>query len=236
MITIIHPSRSRPDQSLATCKKWLQRAGVTEIELIVSLDIDEPYRIQYERHRGLHAVDSPIVKGGIIFNNNRSAIDAINNAAARSRGDILIVVSDDTDCPENWGRHIEGLTYGMKDWIMKTQDGIQPWIITMPIMDREYYNRFGYIYHPDYIHMWCDTELTCVSELTGRKIVSSLIFKHNHYSIEKGRKLPDVVSQKANISFNSGRDLFITRKEKYFDLPVDKIVQSLPYNYYTSLK
>lgn len=235
MISLLHPSRSRPDQSFATCKKWLQRSGVNEIELIVSLDFDEPYRLQYERHRSLHTVYSPIVKGGIIFNNNRSAIDAINNAAVRSRGDILIVVSDDTDCPEQWALNLLDEVNGKKDWILKTQDGIQPWIITMPVMDREYYNRFGYIYHPDYIHTWCDTELTCVAELTGRKIESSLIFKHNHYSIEKG-KLPDVISQKANISFNSGRNLFISRKEKYFDLPVDQIMKTLPYNYYTSLK
>lgn len=147
---------------------------------------------------------------------NRSAVDAINNAAKIAKGDILIVLSDDFDCPDNWGAQIIEATQGKTDWILKTPDGIQDWIITMPIMDRAYYNRFGYVYYPEYLHMFCDTELSCVADLTARKIEANIPFQHNHYSTGRGQK--DEVSIKADKTWDQGEKLFIERYKKNFGL------------------
>lgn len=152
-----------------------------------------------------------------IVNKNRSAIDAINNAAKIVDGDIIMVVSDDTDCFINWDVQLVGILYDKTDFILKTQDGIQPWIITMPIMDRAYYNRFGYIYYPGYKHLFCDTELTCVADITGRKLTSNLLFPHNHYSI--GKSVKDEISVRADATNAEGEKLFIERYKRNFDLP-----------------
>lgn len=205
MISILHPSRSRPEKAFKTARKWLDNAGC-DIEYILSLDSDEKYMADYVR----------MFNNRQTINPNRSAIDAINNAAKVATGNILIVLSDDFDCCPLWGKQILDATQGKSDWILKTLDGIQKWIITMPIMDRAYYNRFGYIYFPDYLHMFCDTELSCVADLTGRKIEANIQFVHNHYSV--GKAIKDAVSEKADRTWAQGEKLFLERYKKNFGL------------------
>ena len=201
MISILHPSRSRPERAAATARKWLDNAGC-DVEYILSIDIDDPKRDQYPNTA--------------LISDNRSAIDAINHAAEKATGNILMVLSDDFDCPPLWGKQILDVTKGKTDWILKTPDGIQDWIITMPIMDRAYYERFQYIYYPAYLHMFCDTELSCVADLTGRLLHADIRFTHNHYSTGKGQK--DEISDRADKTWTQGEKLFLTRFRQNFDL------------------
>lgn len=208
VISLIHPSRSRAKKSFTTLMKWILSAE-DKFEIILSLDSDDSEK---ELYRALYMNTDAI----IIENTNKSAVDAINNGAKKASGDIFIVVSDDTDCTVGWDSQIKKSVAGKSDWIAKTPDGIQSWIITMPLLDRAYYNRFGYIYHPDYAHMFCDTELTCVADLTGRKITLDIPFTHNHYST--GRSQKDEVSIKADKTWDQGQALFIERAKRNFDL------------------
>lgn len=212
MISLIHPSRCRAYQAKQAAENWISRAGCS-IQYILSLDSDEPQKMSY--------IGNDL---NFIVNSNRSAVDAINNAAKESTGDILVVMSDDFDCPQDWGKQIISLTTGKTDWIAKTPDGIQRWMITLPIMDRHYYNRFGYVYYPEYRHLFCDTELTCVADLLQRKIELPINFVHNHYSVSKSKK--DEISVRADATQEQGEKLFIERAKKNFDLvnPPGKIV------------
>lgn len=199
MISLIHPSRSRIKKSKETTYDWRRAASSVQFELIVSVDHDDPqledYKTWYE--------------GNVIVNNNKSAVDAINNAAKVATGDVFIVVSDDTEpCPA-WVEYIYHEANGRKDWILKTQDGIQPYIITMPIMDRAYYNRTGYIYYPTFDHMFCDTYLTCVADITGRKITSNLLFPHRNDSIK------DDLRKRTDATWKQGEELFIKLMKEF---------------------
>jgi hypothetical protein len=213
--TLIHPSRSRPIKSKQTFDAWSNAAKYPDgCKWLCSLDWDDdiPAYIDVYTEHGISRM-SPIIS------KNKSAVDAINNAAShwRADGDIFIVVSDDTEPCEHWDEKILNEVDGKVDWILKTQDGIQKWIITMPVMDRAYYNRFGYIYHPDYLHMFCDTELTCVADITRRKITSNLLFPHKHYSVTKNS--PDAINKKADATWDQGEKLFLERYKRNFDLP-----------------
>lgn len=204
MISLIHPSRSRASKAKETAKRWIEQAGEgVFIQHIFSLDVDDPQLDDY--YLGTESV--------ILINKNRSAVDAINNAAKIAMGDIFIVVSDDFDCPKNWALTLLDSVKDKTDWIAKTPDGIQKWIITLPIMDRAYYNRFGYIYFPDYLHMFCDTELTCVADLLGRKIDINIPFIHNNYS-----RVKDDVSIRSDATWNQGEKLFLERAKRNFDM------------------
>lgn len=206
LISILHPTRSRPQKSWQTTQKWLGNAGVP-VELIVSVDDDDPKFNEYLLLYG----------SGLLVNKNRSAVDAINNAARSSRGEILIVVSDDSDCPRNWGQRIMDAAGSKKDWIMKVNDGIQRWIITMPIMDRVYYSRFGYIYFDGYFHQFCDTELTHIADIQRRIIKrEDLSFPHRHYSVTREKK--DEVTLKADATWNQGKQLYLQRVKESFGL------------------
>lgn len=232
MISLLHPTRQRPEKSLATCLKWLANAGTDMIELIISIDIDDPYIDAYREN--FNKLDSMAYDVVLFTASNKSAIEAINRAARESVGDIMIVVSDDTDCPENWAVDLLKLMSGKVDWILKVDDGIQPWVITMPVMDRRYFNRLGYIYHEAYQHQFCDTELTCVADLTGRKVVTTMKFPHNHHSVTKSE--PDEVSKKADATFEMGRQVFIERKRNNFGLSPDQIKGSLVDNVYSRMQ
>lgn len=214
MISLIHPSRSRHEAAVIAANKWSRRAG-TEIQYILSIDADDPDIEGYQKY-------FPRTEISAVF--NRSAIDAINKAARLCTGDIIVVMSDDFDCPENWAIKLLEATEGKTDWIAKTPDGIQNWIITLPIMDRIYYQRFEYVYYPEFRHMFCDTEMTCVADLLQRKITLDIPFKHNHYSTGATKK--DSINERADATWGQGEALFIERARKNFDLidPPGKIM------------
>lgn len=228
MISIIHPSRSRPGLAYKTAIMWLSDPGC-DVEYILSVDRDDPFRARYIQM--LPYWEGTSTK--IIINENRSAIDAINRAAEKCSGDVLIVISDDFLCFPGWGKAIYREMHRKADWILKTQDGIQDWIITLPIMDHIYYQRFGYIYHPSYKHAFCDTEMTCVAELTGRMFISNLVFPHLN---KPGTKIMDAVQERNDATFEDGRRVFIERKKNKFGLPPTEIQGAMPNNVYTRME
>lgn len=221
-ISLICASRARAAKCFKAVSRWWSAAGLNgNLQVIISLDFDDEtvgdYFDQFSNANFEHKV---------LVNENRSAVDAINWGGARSEGDIIVVMSDDFDCPENWAFSLVMKTEGKTDWIAKTPDGIQKWIITLPILDQVYYNRFGYIYHPDYLHLFCDTELTAVADLTMRKIELDIPFVHNHYSV--GKSVKDEVSIRADATWKQGEKLFLERARRKFDLvnPPGKIASS----------
>lgn len=177
LFSLLHPSRSRPARSISNVLKWIIRAHDCDFEMIISLDSDDPtlpdYLSFYDEQNFVLTV-----------NPNRNAVQAVNKAAKLSSGDILIVVSDDTDCPPEWDKILTEAIGQEKDFVMKVADGIQKRIITMPIMDRVYFNRDGHIYDPDFRHSWADTFLTETAHHRGRVITRlDIKFPHDHYSV-----------------------------------------------------
>ena len=206
-ITIIHPSRARAEIANKVRTEWLNKAdGI--VEYVFSLDNDD--------------VQGTLYEGNCIYNNNRSAIDAINKAAEIATGDLFVVVSDDFDCPEHWDSLLIWGLQGKSDYCVKTQDGLQPTLMTLPIMDRIYYERFGYIYHPDYRHMFCDQEMTAVAHMLGKVITLPLVFPHNHYTTGKFQR--DAVTLRNNATWQQGERVFNERLKNNFgiEFPVCK--------------
>lgn len=199
-ISVIHPSRNRPEQAYTTIKKWTQNAD-GQIEYILCLDKDDfekyvPfYQEFYKRYDYNFWVPEPLL--------HKNAIEAINYGATQVSGDLLIVISDDFDCPEHWDTLLLKEIEGKSDFLLKTDDGLQRTLVTLPILDRTYYNRFNYIYHPDYQHMHADEEMTIVAIMLGHYIKSELKFIHNHYST--GRTLKDSINDRANATWTHGQ-------------------------------
>lgn len=219
MISLLHPSRSRVDKSFETLSKWMDRAKSSDIELIVSVDDDDPGRQTYVEVYGNIYNTFDVRTSGVLVNPNRSAVDAINAAAKVATGDIMIVLSDDTDCPDNWAELIEMEVRGKKDFVLRVEDGIQPWLVTAPIFDRTYYNRFGYVYHPDFRHMFADTHYTHIAFGLNRVIKSNLLFPHLHYSVKKLGIKPDEINHRADRTTSEGRDLYLKLFQRGFDIP-----------------
>lgn len=192
-ISLIHPARHRPHQALATRLKWMNNAAEPcNIEYLFSMDTDDD-----TMPSNVEGLRSP----------NKSAIEAINRAAETANGDILIVVSDDTDCPPHWDSLLLAEIGDRTDFVMKTRDGLQKTLVTMPVMDRVWYERYGYVYNPEYLHMAADVELTAVAIMTGRLVRSDLMFRHLHYSA--GLSPKDAVNEKNDTTYSQGNEVLI---------------------------
>lgn len=212
-ISIIHPSKGRPQMALNTYENWMGKAdNPNSIDYILSVDLDgyKDYYIPFKKH--LHSIR-------ILTRENRSCIDAINNSVEFCKGGLFVVVSDDFDCPKHWDSLLISMiaTLCLNDFCIKTQDGIQKTLITLPILDRTYYNRFGYIYNPEYIHMGCDVEFTAVAIMLGRYYKSlDLLFPHNHYST--GKMVKDETNIRNDQSYQQGDALVKERAKINFGI------------------
>ena len=121
----------------------------------------------------------------VIGEEQDTCVKAMNYGASKATGDILVCISDDMLPCQDWDKLIieELEKVGNTDFLLFTQDGTNGWICTLPILGREYYNRFGYIYNPEYKHLFADTEMSAVAIMTDKIIISDLVFIHNHFAM-----------------------------------------------------
>lgn len=211
MITVLHPSRERPEIAKRIYDEWLMKADKHfEYYLCIEPDQEEEYLKYFD-------------KKDILVNDTLTAIEAINLGAKHARKvgfDILVVISDDFHCFEKWDIAIEKAMQGKENICLKTFDGIHDWLVTLPIIDVAFYDSFGYVYHPKYKHMFCDTELTTVAEYTDRIVFANyLVFKH--------KQLNDALNVRNNKTWEQGERIYLERYNEGFGVNKIKDISCL---------
>lgn len=210
-ISLIHPSRGRAQKSFENSRKWVESAGL-EVELIVSLDSTDQYLEDYKNF--YFNVDCVL-----LVNDNKSVVEATNYAAAFASGDILIYLSDDFDCPPNWGvlvlKEFEGEE---RPLLLKVDDMLQKFevpVLTIPIMNRKLYDTLKYFWHPEYKSMFVDECLywTCL-KLGAIKNARHLKFEHKHVSV--GKAPDDETYRNSARNWEQGKALFAKHKAMGF--------------------
>ena len=206
LISLIHPSYGRPEKALATAQNWIRNAGVP-VEHIFSLDSGDPMVNYYVN------ADSTII------NNNDCVVQAVNQAAFKAKGDILIYLSDDFDCFEGWAVEIIRIASQYTgEYMIKVSDGLQEFsnqVLTIPIMSRQLYQRLGYFFYPEYKSMWVDVDLYYVCHRMGVIMPhKEILFQHNHYC--NGRSKRDDTYNRSDAHFNSGKIIYQRRMRQGF--------------------
>lgn len=200
-------TRSRPDKFFASLDN-IKEMSATE-NYIVLVKIDDNDNSNYDRLK-----DYPYCI--LVSGYSKNKVHAINRGIIPRGWDILVNMSDD----------IRWTVKGFDDIIRRDiEDDIflhypEPWadkqcaiqnkppISIVSIMDRLYYERFNYVYHPSYISLWSDNEATEVSRRLGRhKWVNEIIFSHDHPQAGKTKmdqqyRLTESFYQKDKINFN----------------------------------
>ena len=112
----------------------------------------------------------------VVFGDSKTKIEACNADIKDVDFDIVLLASDDM-VPQVRG-YDTIIKEAMEDYFPNTDgvlwfnDGYQSRAMnTLCILGKKYYDRFGYIYHPDYISLWCDNEFTVVANMLGRQKV-----------------------------------------------------------------
>lgn len=183
-----YPTRERP-LKFAKCLDQYYRLmdSDSDYEFVVTVDNDDPEMNNPEVIRFLNNVPKLTYR----FGDSKTKIEAINADIPDTDWDILVLISDDM-IPEveNFDNIIrKKMTehFPDTDGVLWFFDGWRKDLNTLCILGRKYYDRFGYIYHPDYKSFWCDAEFTEVANKLGKQVyIDQIIIRHLH---------PDIVMQ-----------------------------------------
>lgn len=209
-ITLIHPSRGRPIMAKKAYLEWMRhRSSKYEIEYIISLDSNDTslsyYYLAFQNETR-------------IISNNRSIVDAVNIAAKKATGDLIVVMSDDFHCPKGWDDILIQTIKGKELAMVKVNDGIQKEVMTLPILTKALYDKIGYIYYTEYFSMFADNDITEIGRKLGVLIELPVLFRHSHYTVTKQK--PDITYRRENSpqAYSMGKAIFERRMKNNFGL------------------
>lgn len=217
-LVIKFPTRGRVNNFIKALDKYVRFLDDKSTEIIVSCDNDD---IDMNGDLVKDVVSQyPNVK--LCFNDNKSKIEAVNADLDGVDFDIVLLASDDmipmvkgfdTIIKDKMIEH-----YSDTDGVLWFNDGYQGnKLNTLCILGKKYYDRFGYIYNPEYISVWSDNEFMDVGNLLGKQTYfDEVIIKHQHPDWGFGNR-DDVHS--LNSKFEShDRGVYNKRKELNFEL------------------
>lgn len=224
-ILVKFSTRGRPDQFIKVLRSMVEMSDKPkDIFYLVSLDIDDDLTSNNEIYFKAHDITRNIEW---CVNDSKTKIDAINRDMQRAPDwDIVLLASDDmVPQVQGWDEVIRKeflMPLVMRDdspiynldqalWFF---DGHQHRICTLVIMGRERYEKFGYLYHPSYISLWCDNEWT---EVNQPKKIDTILFKHEHPAW--GGQVPmDALYQRNEAYFERDRMNYERRKQLNFPI------------------
>lgn len=173
------PSRERVEKFFAALDNITNNIRTDNYEILASLDIDDGVMTT----EGVKAALQQYPKVTAVWGTSKTKVEAVNADIWMIKGwAIIIVVSDDMFFTK---KHFD-------DNIFKAADGFSGLIhfpdghanerlCTLPIMTKDYYDLFGYIYHPDFKSVYCDNFQQDVAIKLGKyKFVNENIVQHQN--------------------------------------------------------
>lgn len=151
---------------------------------LVSVDDDDPETNDPNFDSILSTYENVIIKRGI----SHSKIHAVNRDldVFDNEWDVVLLASDDM-IPQMIGydqiiRDNMKNLYPDTDGVLWFNDGYQgDRLNTLCILGKKYYERFNYIYHPDYKSCWSDNEFMEVGNILGKQTyINQVIIRHEH--------------------------------------------------------
>lgn len=196
---------------------WNERSSLGLHEWCIGIDEDKPEVIAMARHQK----DSNVKV--IINQGEKTCVGGWNAAAEHSTGKIIIAVADDFVPPRNWDQEL--LALQPKGWedaehVVKVEDGYVHNIFVLSILTRKRYERFGYIFYPRYLSLFCDTEFGSVATKDGVVIEANhLLFEHMHPDCFKRQRDGVDMTHASSERWRAGEMLYNFRKAQGF--PID---------------
>jgi hypothetical protein len=222
-ILVKFPSRERPEKFFQALSKYIELANnINSVGFLLTFDEDDASMNNDIIKKHLKQYQDQGIKLIYFFGNSKTKIQAINADIEKVSGwDILLLASDDMlPVQSGYDEIIRTDMYNNfsdTDGVLWYNDGGQNNINTLCILGKKYYNRFGYIYHSDYISLWCDNEFTDISVKLNKVFKSDkIIIEHAHPVYQKCNY--DSLYIK-NESFNNyDKQTYLKRKSVNFNL------------------
>ena len=218
-ILIKFPTRGRRDKFFNVLDVYYQLSeNIDNIEFQITIDTDDESMNNYNVLEKLKTYKN--LKYVLGFSKNK--IDAVNRDITICDWDIILIASDDmipkVKGYDNIIRNYMRELYPDTDGVLWFNDGNQGnRLNTLCILGKKYYERFNYIYHPDYTSLWADNEFMDVANLLNKQTYfNDIIIRHEHPDVGFGQR--DFVHFD-NIKFDYiDKGIYIKRKENNFGL------------------
>ena len=159
----------------------------------------------------------------VVYGTSNSKIHAVNrDIELVNDWDIVLLASDDMTPKvkgyDNIIRNKMKEFYSDTDGILWFNDGhMGNKLNTLCILGKKYYDRFGYIYYPEYKSVWSDNEFMLVGNLLGKQTYfEQVIIEHEHPDWGYGSR--DEIHQNNSKNENQDKLLFTKRKDNNFYL------------------
>jgi glycosyltransferase involved in cell wall biosynthesis len=204
-------------------KLWNERSKFKDIEWVIS--VDESNKEGFDALQALKELptlpnaECQAVK--IVVNKGRkNCVDGWNAAAAETTGKVIIAVADDFVPPVDWDEKLMALF--PSDWmdgeyVVHVNDGFVGHIFTLAILTRKRYDRFGYLWYPQYESMFVDTEFGDVAHRDGVVIdAMHLLFEHMHPACSKRQRDTVDLEHENKERWDRGEMLYKFRKARGF--------------------
>lgn len=209
----------RPHVMPAVVELWNSRSVLKQHEWCLGVDEGNTETMQVATALAAKHTNIKIA----INTGAKTCVGGWNAAAAISTGKVIIAVADDFNPPNNWDTAL--LAVEPKGWedgehVIKTEDGYVHNIFVLAMLTRKRYERFGYIFYPKYLSLFCDTEFGEVATRDGVVIEANhLLFEHCHPDCNKRPRDGVDMVHASQARWNNGEMLFNFRKAQGF--PID---------------
>lgn len=181
-LLIKYPTRSRPNLFQKTLERYFTYlSGKIDTQFIISIDRDDPSMNNSEILSWTTSKPNVQIKIG----DSKTKIEAINSDIPQTGWDVLLMASDDmTPVVRNYDQILcdaMQLHFPDTDGALWFNDGrVGDVLNTLPILGNKYYQRFGYVYHPEYKSLWCDNEYQMVAQKLNKLIwINQVIIRHD---------------------------------------------------------
>jgi hypothetical protein len=204
--SLLHATRGRVNQAIGARDIWLDLADNPEsVEHIFAFDDDDQ-----PSGRWLKSFENVECTG-------RTCVDAWNRAAAKSRGRVLIQLSDDWTPPRGWDTKLRAAYAGryplQEQFVIAVHDGTRKDdLLCMAILSRARYQAQGEMFSADYESVYSDNEFSFRAHRDSVVIdAKHLTFTHRHPAFGKGPMDETYKRQNAQEKYRSGLETFIRR-------------------------
>ena len=178
------PTRSRPVKFISVMTKYLTFAeNLKKIWFNVVIDEDDQTMNNEQMKAEINKMPPCI---SVSVGKSKNKVDAINRMPKDRAWDIVLLISDDMmPKAQGWDDIIKldmKKYYPDTDGVLWYNDGfVGKRLNTLSILGKKYYDRFGYIYHPDYKSLWCDNEFMLVADMLNKQTyIEDCIIRHEH--------------------------------------------------------
>jgi glycosyltransferase involved in cell wall biosynthesis len=121
----------------------------------------------------------------LAFGMSRGSVDAYNRGWELATGDVIIQVQDDVEPPTAWDLLIAGSIGDTSiPRVLHVYDGTglnqnKPWLLTVMIGTMAWFKQRGYMYHPEFVHLYGD-DFNSIKAIVENSVIEAtdIVFKH----------------------------------------------------------